>query len=145
GRLLLTETPRNSEHAPVSGIVNELNVNSVGGVISAAEPLVTIVPEDADLTIEFRIAINDIDQVQIGGPATLRFVAFNQRTAPKVKGEIIQVSAAAQQDAQTGQSFYLAQVLANEEDLIQGQHQLTPGMPVEVFVETEQQFAIAYF
>src|SRR5690606_18523127 len=146
-RLTATEAryARTEILSPATGTVNELNVTTVGGVISPAERLITIVPEDADLTIEFRIAINDIDQVRVGQEATLRFSAFNQRTTPEVSGEIIRVSAAAQRDAQSGEQFYLAQVVANEEEMAISQNQLVPGMPVEVFVETQQQLAIAYF
>lgn len=146
-RLAATEAryARTEILSPATGTVNELNVTTVGGVISPAERLITIVPEDADLTIEFRIAINDIDQVRVGQEATLRFSAFNQRTTPEVSGEIIRVSAAAQRDAQSGEQFYLAQVVANEEEMAISQNQLVPGMPVEVFVETQQQLAIAYF
>ena len=131
--------------APVSGTVNELNVNTLGGVITPAERLVTIVPQDADLVIEFRVALNDIDQIEVGKPATLRFSAFNQRTTPEIEGQITAVSAATQQDSQTGERFYLAQVRANDGAIDSQQTQLLPGMPVEVFVETEQQVAIAYF
>ncbi|WP_116652819.1 HlyD family type I secretion periplasmic adaptor subunit [Pelagibacterium sediminicola] len=131
--------------APVAGTINELNVTTVGGVISPAERLVTIVPDDADLVIEFRVAINDIDQVNVGGAAILRFVAFNQRTTPEVRGDILRVSAASQQDSQTGERFYLAQVEVDHDSMAFDPSQLVPGMPVEVFVETEQQTAIAYF
>jgi len=128
--------------APVAGTINELNVSTVGGVISPAEELVTIVPEGVELVIEFRVAVNDIDQVYVGQAANLRFVAFNQRTTPEVGGEILRVSAASQHDVQTGERFYLAQV--GVDDAERPDH-LVPGMPVEVFVETEQQTAIAYF
>lgn len=131
--------------APVAGTINELNVTTVGGVISPAEDLVTIVPQGADLVIEFRVAINDIDQVYVGQSATLRFVAFNQRTTPEVGGEILRVSAASQQDSQTGERFYLAQAGVDQSNVDFDPSQLVPGMPVEVFVETEQQTAIAYF
>lgn len=141
---LVAQYSRTAIVAPVSGIVNELNVSTVGGVISAAERLATVVPERADLTIEFRVAVNDIDQVQVGQPATLRFSAFNQRTTPEVEGEIVRVSAASQHDPTTGERFFLAQVRADEESNVL-ENQLVPGMPVEVFVETEQQLAITYF
>jgi HlyD family secretion protein len=128
--------------APVSGIVNELAVTTVGGVISPAEHLVTIVPDDADLTIEFRVAINDIDQVAVGKDVTMRFSAFNQRVTPEVDGVVTRVGAAAQFDANTGQSYYLAVVELTDEST--ESWDLVPGMPVEVFVQTEEQPALSY-
>lgn len=130
-------------NAPASGIVNELNVTTLGGVISPAERLMTIVPDDADLSIEFRVAVTDIDQVTVGKPATLRFSAFNQRLTPEADGVVTRVAAAAQFDQATGQSYYTASVDVLEDTMDVGQ--LVPGMPVEIFVQTEQQSAIAYF
>lgn len=131
--------------SPVSGTINELNVTTLGGVVSPAERLMTIVPHDADLTIEFRIATNDIDQVAVGQDATLRFSAFNQRTTPEIDGVITRVSAAAQHDTNTGESYYLGQVAVTDGIENLGDLGLVPGMPVEVFVQTEEQTAIAYF
>lgn len=131
--------------SPVSGTINELNVSTLGGVISPAERLMTIVPHDADLTIEFRIATNDIDQVAVGQDATLRFSAFNQRTTPEIDGVITRVSAAAQYDTNSGESYYLGQVAVTDGIKNLGNLGLVPGMPVEVFVQTEEQTAIAYF
>ncbi|MFN4211043.1 MAG: HlyD family type I secretion periplasmic adaptor subunit [Devosia sp.] len=136
---------RTEIRSPVSGTINELNVTTLGGVISPAERLMTIVPTDADLSIEFRVAISDIDQIAVGHEATLRFSAFNQRLTPEMEGVITRVSAAAQHDAQSGESYYLAQVMANGDTDSLGVRGLVPGMPVEVFVQTEEQVALAYF
>ena len=54
--------------APASGVVNELNVSTVGGVISPAERLLTIVLDDADLTIEFRVAVTERRTVVLNLP-----------------------------------------------------------------------------
>lgn len=129
--------------SPASGVVNELNVSTLGGVISPAERLLTIVPDDADLSIEFRVAVTDIDQVTLGKEATLRFSAFNQRVTPEAEGKVTRVAAAAQVDPATGQSYYNAEVEVTDEAI--DVTQLVPGMPVEVFVQTEEQSAIAYF
>jgi HlyD family secretion protein len=131
--------------APVSGTVNELNVTTLGGVVSPAEDLITIVPRDAELTIEFRVAVNDIDQMMVGREAKLRFSAFNQRTTPELDGHISHISAAAQYDGQSGESYYLAQAKVDEGLDRLGDRSLVPGMPVEVFVQTDEQSAIAYF
>ena len=100
---------RTDIRAPVAGTINELSVTTLGGVITPAERLLTIVPADADLKIEFRVATNDIDQINLGQPAKLRFSAFNQRTTPEIDGVVSAISAAATSDPETGQSFYLAE------------------------------------
>ncbi|MDB5614674.1 MAG: HlyD family type secretion periplasmic adaptor subunit [Devosia sp.] len=131
--------------SPVAGTINELSVTTLGGVISPAERLLTIVPDDADLKIEFRIAINDIDQIQVGQATKLRFSAFDQRTTPEIEGVVSRVSAAATSDPETGQSYYLAEAEATGDMSVLGDRGLIPGMPVDVFVETREQVAIAYF
>ena len=95
------------------------------------------------MAIEFRVATNDIDQIRLGQQATLRFSAFNQRLTPEAKGVITRVAAAAQIDPNTGMNYYLAEV--EVVDHAPDAATLVPGMPVEVFVESEEQSAIAYF
>src|SRR5690606_2931117 len=85
---------RTDIRAPISGTVNELNIHTVGGVITPAEVLVTIVPENARLKIEVRLAPTNIDQVAVGQSARLRFSAFNQRTTPELNGKVVHVSPA---------------------------------------------------
>ncbi|WP_240233134.1 HlyD family type I secretion periplasmic adaptor subunit [Devosia lacusdianchii] len=136
---------RTEIRSPVSGVINELTVTTLGGVISPAERLMTIVPDDADLKIEFRVQINDIDQIEVGQPAKLRFSAFDQRTTPEIDATISRVSAAATSDATTGQSFYLAEAEVAGDLSVLGDRGLVPGMPVEVFVQTREQVAISYF
>jgi len=131
--------------SPVTGTVNELSVTTLGGVISPAERLLTIVPEDADLKIEFRVAISDIDQIVLGQEARLRFSAFDQRTTPEIPAVVSRVSAAATSDPQSGQSYYLAEAEVTGDISALGDRGLVPGMPVDVFVKTQEQVAIAYF
>jgi len=136
---------RTDIRAPLSGIVNELSIHTVGGVITPAETLATIVPEKAKLKIEAKLSPVDVDQVAVGQTAKLRFSAFNQRTTPELKGEIAYVSAAATRDAATNTTHYLADVRIDASELAKlGEQPLKPGMPVEVFVSTQQRTAISY-
>lgn len=122
--------------APVDGIVNEMPINTLGQVISPGETIATIVPADADLIIEFKIATTDIDQIEIGQDARLRFTTFNQRTTPELLGRVSHVSPASQMDEKTGMEYYIAQAeLENQQDAtLLGD--LKPGMPVEVYIQT---------
>ena len=79
----------------------------------------------------------------VGKPATLRFSAFNQRVTPEASGVVTRVASAAQVDQASGQSYYAADVMITDQAI--DATQLVPGMPVEVFVQTEEQLAIAYF
>lgn len=136
---------RTDIRAPIAGIINELNVHTLGGVITPAEVLATIVPENAELKIEVKLATTSIDQVAVGRPARLRFSAFNQRTTPELEGAVTYVAAAATRDTATGEFYYLGHigVPATELDRLGGAS-LLPGMPVEVFVSTEERTALSY-
>ncbi|MDQ7727604.1 HlyD family type I secretion periplasmic adaptor subunit [Halomonas sp. SpR8] len=137
---------RTDIRAPISGTVNELNIHTIGGVITPAEELVTIVPEDAKLKIEVKLAPVTIDQLWVGQSARLRFTAFNQRTTPELKGEVVYVSAATTRDDTTGEIYYLGDVDVSAEELEKlGDTTLMPGMPVEVFITTEERTALTYF
>ncbi|MEM7777864.1 MAG: HlyD family type I secretion periplasmic adaptor subunit [Pseudomonadota bacterium] len=131
--------------APQSGIVHELTVHTVGGVINAAEPLMLIVPSGDRLVIEIRVTPADIDQVHIGQTAMLRFSAFNQRTTPEVPSHVIRVGADLSQDPTSGESFYLVRVRVDAQAMKKlGELKLVPGMPVEVFIQTEERSALSY-
>jgi HlyD family type I secretion membrane fusion protein len=136
---------RTDIRAPITGRVNELNVHTIGGVISPAQVLATIVPKDAKLNITMRISPSSIDQVQVDQPARIRFPTFNQRTTPELKGHISFVSPATSRDEATGALFYLGYVDIPDAELarLEGQ-QLLPGMPVEVFAMTEERSVLSY-
>lgn len=131
--------------APRNGLVHELQIHTVGGVIQPAETLMTIVPDDEKLAIEVHIAPTDIDQVKIGDKAMLRFSAFNQQTTPEFKGEVIQIAADLTKEPQTGVAYFVGRLAvsdANSETF--RALKLLPGMPVETFIETGHRTAISY-
>lgn len=136
---------RTQIRAPIAGTVNELSVFTVGGVITPAEVLATIVPADANLRIEVRLPPTSIDQVYLGQPARLRFTAFNHRTTPELAGTIAQIAPATTRDEATGEPFYVGYVELTRQELDKlGGLTLMPGMPAEVYIATQEQTAFAY-
>jgi HlyD family secretion protein len=131
--------------APQAGIVHQLNVHTVGGVIAAGDPLMLIVPEADDLAIEVKVAPQDIDQLKIGQKAALRLSAFNQRTTPEVNGEVKRIAADLLQDQKTSQSYYTARITMPDHEMTRLQGlKLVPGMPVEAFIQTGDRTALSY-
>lgn len=131
--------------APQDGLIHELAVHTIGGIISPAETVIVIVPRNDRLTVEARIAPVDIDQVAIGGTANLRFSAFNQQTTPELKGRIVQVAADVTTDPKTSQKYYLGRIeIAEESKSELGKLDLLPGMPVEIFISTGSRTALSY-
>jgi HlyD family secretion protein len=132
--------------APQTGIVHQLAVHTVGGVVSPGEPIMMIVPEADRLSIEARVAPQDIDQLHIGQPTGLRFTAFNLRTTPEISGTISIISADVAQDQRNGQTYFTIRVATMAEEIARlGDVKLVPGMPVEIFAKTYDRTALSYF
>jgi HlyD family secretion protein len=131
--------------APQNGIVKQLAVHTVGGVIAAGDPIMLIVPDADALTVEAKIAPQDIDQLYLGQLADLRFSAFNQRTTPEIGGKVSLISADITQDPKTGASYYLVQITPNASEVARlGDVKLIPGMPVESFIKTGGRTMFSY-
>ena len=131
--------------SPQNGLVHQLTVHTVGGVISPGEAIMLIVPDGDTLAAEVKIAPQDIDQVYSGQSATLRFPAFNQRTTPEITGEVSLISADLNQDQRTGVSYYTVRITLPPEEVarLEGA-KLVPGMPVDSYIQTGGRTALAY-
>jgi len=131
--------------SPQDGTVFQSNVHTVGGVVTAGDAIMLIVPEADKLTVEAKVSPQEIDQLKIGQQALLRFTTFNQRTTPEIYGTIIRISADITTDQRTGLSYYTVRMgLAPEEVARLGDVKLVPGMPVESFVQTGERTVISY-
>jgi len=131
--------------SPQDGIVHQLAVHTIGGVIQAGEPIMLIVPVTDELTVEARIAPQDIDQVTPGQAVTLRLSAFNQRTTPELKGLLTKVAADLTVDQRSGESFYTARIVLPKEEVAKLKGlTLSPGMPAEVFFPTGARTILSY-
>lgn len=131
--------------APQTGVVHQLNVFTVGGVVNPGEPIMLIVPEGDRLLIEARIAPKDIDQLFIGQAARVRFAAFDQQTTPQVEGEVIGISADLSRDPTTGESYFTTRIAISDEQLATlGTNRLQPGIPAEVQITTRDRTALSY-
>lgn len=137
---------RTEIRAPIAGRVNEISVFTVGGVITPAEVLATIVPDGADRRIEVRLPTTEVDQVHLGQTARVRFTSFSHRTTPEILGEVVYVSPATTVAAADGQPFYVGHVHVPPDELARlGDLELLPGMPAEIYLSTREQTAAVWF
>jgi HlyD family secretion protein len=131
--------------APQDGTVFQLAVHTVGGVITAGDPIMLIVPEADNLSVEAKVNPQDIDQLQLNQKAMLRFTAFNARTTPEIEGIVTRISADTSTDQRTGQSYYTVRIgMAADQVERLGDVKLLPGMPVEAFVQTGDRTMLSY-
>ncbi len=132
--------------APIDGSVHQLNIHTIGGVVSAAEPLMLIVPQNDSLSVEVRFAATDIDQLTIGQTARIRFSAFNQSTTPEVPGVVTHIAPDVVRDAKSGQNYYLGRLDLTADGVKKiGNRRLLPGMPAEIYITTSERSALSYF
>ena len=143
---LLEQINRLDIVAPVSGAVYGLTVHAPRAVLRAAEPVLYLVPQDRPLVINANVDPVHVDQLYIGQEVTLRFVALDQRTTPELLGELTGISADTFRDEITGVPYYKAEVAlwAEERARLDPDVELRPGMPVEVFIQTDDRTLIAY-
>jgi HlyD family secretion protein len=136
---------RTDIRAPQDGIVFQSTANTVGGVVAAGDPIMLIVPESDNLTVEVKVDPKDIDQVQLGQTVVPRFTSFNVRTTPEINGTVSRIAADTTTDQRTGQSYYLVRIAMPAQELKRlGDVKLTPGMPVEAFIETGERTMMSY-
>ena len=131
--------------APHSGMVHQLQAHTVGGVVTPADPIMLIVPDGDNLSLEVRILPKDVDQIQIGQRAVLRMSAFNQRTTPEINGYVNRIAADLINDERNGLSYYIVRITIPPEELkkLTGLT-LVPGMPAEAFIQTSERSALSY-
>jgi HlyD family secretion protein len=131
--------------APQDGTVLQSKVHTVGGVITAGDPIMLIVPEADNLMVEAKVNPQDVEKLSIGQAAMLRFSAFDLRTTPEIKGTVTRISADTTTDQRTGQSYYVIRVgMPSDEVQRLGKVKLIPGMPVETFVQTGDRTVLSY-
>ena len=132
--------------APRPGRVHALAIHTEGGVIQPASAMMQIIPEDERLIIDAQIATADADKVRKGQTGMVRFPAFNARTTPRLEVRVVSVSPAQVTDQQ-GRTYFTIQVELGADQLAQlgPGHELVPGMPAEVYIETESRSVLSYF
>ncbi|MDR6872141.1 HlyD family secretion protein [Bosea sp. BE125] len=124
--------------APVSGVVHQLAMHTIGGVLQPGEVAMLIVPGDVDLVVESRVAPTDVDQLAVGHSARVKILAGNRASVPEITGRLSQVGADIRRDERTNLSYYAARIVLEPAEIARlAPLRLVPGMQAEVFIETE--------
>ena len=129
--------------APLSGQVLGRPSVTVGGVVRPGDPVVEIVPEGS-LVIRAGLSPADIDRVNVGARATLRFTAFPSGSTPSLKGVVKSISPdVIVSEDQPPRYDVQIEAPASEREKIK--QPVTPGMPVEVSIDAGSRTALQYF
>jgi HlyD family secretion protein len=131
--------------APEEGIVTDLKVHTPGGVVTAGEALLDLVPPEDHLIVSVQVRPEDINAVHRGLPAWVRLTPYKQRRTPPLEGKVEYVSADRLVDKHSNQPYYAAKVRIDEAKLkeVIGV-EMIPGMPAEVAIKTGEQTVAMY-
>jgi HlyD family secretion protein len=142
---LSSRLARTSINAPITGTIYQLAVHTEGGVIGSGETLMLIVPEGDDLVLQAQVQPNDIDQVQAGQPAQVRFPGFNARLTPEIFAEVQQVAADTTRVDNSSLPYYAVRLVISAAELKKlGSNKLKPGMTAEAFIQTGARSPLSY-
>ena len=132
--------------APLGGTIVNLKFKTESGVIQPGAPILDIVPIDEKLVIDAKISPMDIDVVQKGLKAKVQLSAISARSAPRIDGRVVSVSADRLADEVTGQAYYLARVEIDRDEVrnIKPEFDLVPGMPADVLIVTGERTLANY-
>lgn len=136
---------RKEMKSPVSGTIQELTVNTVGGVVRAGEDLIKIVPKDDQLIVEARVKPSDRAFIYPGQPAVIKITAYDFSIYGGLKGELLDISADTVEDDQ-GEFFYRVRLRTYETELKRKGEILPiiPGMITSVDILTGQKTVMQY-
>ncbi len=145
-RALIEQLARLEIRAPVSGVVYGLRFFAPRSVVRPADPLLFLIPQDRPLVIAAKIETINRDEVFVGQEVSLRFASLDTRTTPELRGRVVRISPDAFTDENSGVSFYNSEItlLDGEIEKLPEGTVLTPGMPVQAFIRTNDRSPLAY-
>ncbi len=125
----IDQVQRADLYAPVTGLVNKIHVNTVGGVVAPGAILAEIIPLEDNLIVEARMQTKDRGLVWNGLPASVKITAYDSAVYGTLKGSITEISADSLRD-DTGAVFYRVKITLDPES-VKGFEPIYPGMSVE--------------
>jgi adhesin transport system membrane fusion protein len=136
---------RTELRAPVDGIVNNIAVRTVGGVIEPAQKLIEIVPVDSELKIIAKISPNNIAFLRVGQPAKVKISAYNPQRYGSLEGKLTRIGASSVTDRE-GNVFFEIEVRTDKNHLGTEESPLpvTPGMVADAEIITGKRTIMEY-
>lgn len=137
---------RTDIRSPVDGVVNSVNINTIGGVVAAGEQLLDIVPLSDVLLVEARLRPSDVAFIIPGQEARIKLTAYDFSIYGGLTGKVTNVSADSMVDPNTRETYYLVLIEAEKATLEYRGEQLPvlPGMVTSVDILTGKRTVLKY-
>ena len=121
--------------APVSGEILNMSFSTIGAVVRPADVIMEIVPDIGEVTAAVKIAAVDRSNVHEGQIARTQFTSYKGWQAPRLMGEIIDISADLKLDPVTSLTYYEAKIRVPKSEIARTDGlDILPGIPVDVFI-----------
>lgn len=136
---------RTSLKSPVRGIINKLNVNTVGAVVSPGQDIIEIVPLGDNLLIEARVRPQDVAFISPNQAASVKLTAYDFAVFGDLPGTVVRISPDTITD-ERGETFYRVIVRTSQNYLQNGSERLPiiPGMVAQVDILTGEKSVLSY-
>lgn len=132
--------------SPVDGVVNDVQVTTIGGFVAAGEKIMEVVPMGDKLLVETRVTPKDIAFIKVGDKALVKVTAYDFSTYGGLDGRVVQVSADSIYDETTREAYFNVIVETTRAYLMARGRQLpiTPGMMTDTQIITGQKSVLSY-
>lgn len=136
---------RTEIRAPVAGLVHDLKVVTIGAVVQPGQELARVVPTDAVMEIEAKVANRDRAYVEVGQPVAVKFDAFEFTRYGAVSGRVVSISSDVLPDEKLGPVYQVRVALDSQSLRVDGREaRFTPGMSASIDIRTGDRRAIDY-
>ncbi|MCV0380756.1 HlyD family type I secretion periplasmic adaptor subunit [Nitratireductor sp.] len=137
---------RTDIRSPVDGIINTLEVNTIGAYVEPGTVVAGVVPTSDTLLVEARISPRDVAFVRPGQPALIKVSAYDFSIYGGLEGEVENISADSLVDQNTGETYYQVRVKTDQAELVRDgrSHKIIPGMIATADIMTGKKTILAY-
>jgi len=132
--------------SPVDGVVNDVQVTTVGQYVQPGQKIMEVVPMGDKLLVETRVRPSDIAFIKVGDKALVKVTAYDFSIYGGLEGRVVQVSADSIYDENEKQAFFTVIVETNKSYLMASGHRLpiTPGMMTDTQIITGRKSVLTY-
>lgn len=137
---------RSEIRSPVDGIINDVQINTVGGFVNAGQKIMQVVPAGEKLLVEARVQPRDIAFINVDDEAIVKVTAYDFSIYGGLKGKVVQVSADSIYDEEAKEAYFTVLVETDRSYLTAGKARLpiTPGMICDVEIITGRKSVLNY-
>lgn len=129
--------------APVSGTINNLYVNTIGGAVKPSEVLVELIPSDGSIVVNGKVSPRDRAKIWHNQEAKIQVTAFDAYQSKPIKGKIIDISADVIKDERSQEPFYRIKVMPIE-TIKSNNFKIMPGMETQIHIVSGKRTIMNY-